>query len=342
LFGVAVQSDLVLGLATTEATYDVEFRSTDRLSRTSTTARCFELHLRAPPLHFLTGGPTNNQPYALDALSLAPGAPYDLIAARLLNNTATGASLIDQPVINGTTETVYLTVTVTKPTSVVASQRFMIRNYETVTDISAINCDADTGNPAACALPQPFPAPTGAGYSSSTISINLNTLTFPVKLFELNASGVPTTQIPCLAPCTPTGTVFTFAVPPRSTTGAARRFVVMTMIGQVTALWPSDAAWPETQPFSDSTIANVRYTGKVKFSSTGCSRTVPLGGILRCTQRTSRTQYRALTYAALSFASDTVSTYATSPTPDIPPRQAAPPAKRLSSVGWDTNEGGLP
>jgi hypothetical protein len=335
---VAIQSDLVPDFATIEATYNVEFRSTDRLSRTSTTARCFDLRLRAPPLHFLAGGPTNNQPYALDALNVAPGAAYDQIAARLLNDIATGASLYDQPLINGTTETVYLTVTVTKPISVTASQSFVIRNYQAVTDISVL-CEDD---PSPCDPDRPFPAPTGTGYVSNTIPTTTNTLNFPVKVFELNASGIPTSQVPCIAPCAPSGTVFRFAIPARSATGPARRFVAMTMIGQVSSLWPQDGVYSEAQPFNDSETAGVRYTGKVKWSDSGCSRRVTTGGKLRCTQRTSRTQYRALNYASLTFGSSTLSQYVTAPTASLPGVQAATDGVRLPSRGWQTFEGGLP
>jgi hypothetical protein len=51
-FPVGIFSDVVAGLASTEGIYDVEFRATDRLGRTTTVSRCFDLHLRVPPLEF--------------------------------------------------------------------------------------------------------------------------------------------------------------------------------------------------------------------------------------------------------------------------------------------------
>ena len=51
-YKIGIFTDQVPQLATTEGIYHVEFRATDRLARTSTEARCFDLRLRAPPLRF--------------------------------------------------------------------------------------------------------------------------------------------------------------------------------------------------------------------------------------------------------------------------------------------------
>ena len=353
LYDVAIVSDLVSGLKTTEATYDVEFRTTDRLSRTATTARCFELRLKAPPLHFLGGGPEGGHAFALgytpqpnepapsSSLSLAPGAPYDLIAARLLNDNATGASLLDQWIVNGTTETVFLTVTVTKPT-VTATQSFEIRNFTSATSVT-IKCfdSANEWNPA-CDPVADFPP--GGGYSpASPITTTATALTFPVKLFELNGAGVPTTEIPCLAPCSPADSVFKFAVPPRAAGGAAaRRFIAMTMIGQVSNLWPKDGNQNALPPFIDSSINGVRYTGKSQFFSSGCGIGKYSPGMAYCHERWQRTQYRALKYARLDFAGPTESTYATAATAQLAPIEAAPVLKRRPLLYWATSESALP
>src|SRR5262249_51405764 len=161
------------------------------------TSRCFALRLKAPPLDFGPGGPASGHTLALNSLSLAPGALHDKIAARLLNDNATGASLIDQELVNGTTETVYLTVSVTKPNQVTAMQSFAVRNYTSTTAVSIDCYDDDTGdyNPD-CNQVGGFPS--GGGYTSSD-SQPANTLTFPVKLYELDGLGAPTTEIPCLA-----------------------------------------------------------------------------------------------------------------------------------------------
>jgi len=337
LFDVAVVSDLVSGLGTGEATYDVELRATDRMSRTATTSRCFELRLKAPPLHFLGGGgPASGHTFALDTLSLAPGAPYDLIAARLLNYGATGASLIDQGVVNGTAETVFLTVTVTKPSAVTATQGFVIRNYTSVSSVSSACYTADGDWTGACDQPLPFPS---GEYISSAVTTT-QSVDVPAKLYELNGAGVPAIEIPCLAPCDVHGSVFKFAVPPRAAGAPARRFVVMTMIGQVTTLWPSDGNQQAVAPFTDSSVAGVRYTGRLQFSNSGC--TLLNVTRQRCVERTTKTQYRVLTYAKLNFSNNTLTSYATAATPQIAPMETTLPQTRLSSLGWETSEGALP
>ena len=339
LFEVAVVSDLVAGLDTNEATYDVEFRATDRLSRTAIARRCFALRLKAPPLHFIGGGPAVGHAFALDSLKLEPGAPFDRIAARLLNDNATGASLLDQWFTNGTTETVYLTVTVTEPTAVTATQSFVIRNYQSVSSANTNCYDADDNWNPACDPPGPFPS---GGYLSPLITTTANTLTFPAKLYELDSAGAPTAEIPCLAPCRADDSVFTFAVPPRAAGAAARRFVVMTMVGQVTNLWPSDSYSGAAAPFFDTSVSGVRYTGKSQFNSSGCTRYSVTQTSTRCVERTQRIQYRALSYAKLDFATATTSTYATAATAQLAPIEATSLLIRGPSLNWVTSEGALP
>ena len=337
LFPIAIVSELVAGLADVEATYDVELRTRDRLSRTTSTSRCFELRLKAPPLHFTEGGEAAGHSFALNTLSLAPGAPFDQVATRLLNDDATGASLLDQRFINGTTETVYLTVKVTKPSLVTASQSFEVRNYAAITPVNFACYDADGNANPACDAAQSFPS---AGYLSGVSAGAVSTPTFPVKLYELDSAGVPTTETPCLAPCSASGDVFKFAVPPRAVGGPARRFIAMTMIGRVTNLWPSDASHPALAPFSDSVVAGVRYSGRSQFASSGCWKKSSDG--TRCLERIVRNQYRALKTASLIFHDETTSTYATAATAQLPPAAAAPKLTRQHNSNWSTSEGVLP
>jgi hypothetical protein len=335
LFDVSVVAELVSGLKTTEGAYDVEFRATDRLSRVATTPRCFTLHLRASPLHFGSGGVAVGHAFALNALRLEPGSTFDRIAPRLLNNDASGASLIDQPVINGTTETVYLTVGVTRPSSVAVTRKFVIRNFTSNVTVS-FSCGPPSNPNPACDGVEDFPSPV-TGYTSATVTTTEQTLTFPAKLYETDTAGTPIAEIPCLAPCSPSDTVFKFAVPPRGASGApARRFKVMTMIGPVSALWPSDGTWPASPPFSDDSINGVRYTGREQFQSTGCS--LRNSSQTACIRETTRIQYRALTLVGLDFANDTSSSYATAATAQLAPKQAIPPFSRTSTISWSTSE----
>jgi hypothetical protein len=344
-FPVGIFSDVVAGLTTTEGIYDVEFRASDRLGRTTTAARCFDLHLRAPPLEFestSTSPPTKQHAYALDSLSLAPGAQFDQIAARLLNYDATGASLIDQDVFNGTTSTIYLTVTVTRPVMVMAAQSFVLGNAPT--NVTAATCGD------AC-----VDAEGGSEYTSPIHSTEAVTLHFPAKVFEL-VGGVPTTEIPCLAPCPPSGTAFKFAIPPRPSGGQpARVFRVMTMIGQVSGLYPQhgEMVYP---PFEDTAITwtngsgvttTTRFTGIVDYSSdpnrTGCVNSVyPPNAPPVCTQEGTLVPYRALRSATLTFADRTRTRYETAATVNQTPALARSDKLRDSSMSWTTSEGELP
>ena len=344
-FPIGIFSNAVLGLATTEGIYEVEFRATDRLTRTTTVARCFDLQLRAPPLEFeqtSSPRPTKDHAYALDSLSLAPGAQYDQIAARLLNPDATGASLIDQDIFNGTTATIYLTVTVTPPVMVMPTRIFVLGNART--NVIAAQCGA------AC-----VDAAAGPAYSSPDVSFEEPNLQFPAKVFEL-VNGVPTTEVPCLAPCPPFGTEFRFAISPRAGGGqSARAFRVMTMIGQLSSLWPRDTTFPAFPPFEDTAITwttaggvptTTRLTGIVDRSNrperTGCVR-YNSNGV--CTEEGTLVPYRAIRSATLTFASTTVSQYATAATATLSPVPAAPVRRRDHHDplnNWVTSEGALP
>jgi hypothetical protein len=351
-FPIGIFSDVVTGLATTEGVYQVEFRATDRLARMTTTARCFDLHLRAPPLDFdlaPTPRPTKDHAYALDSLSLAPGAIFDQIAARLLNDNATGASLIDQDIFNGTTATIYVTVTVTHPSVVMAVQWFALGNAPT-----------QVVSPAPCQITNTcVAAAEGPSFVlMDPVYTPMTSLHFPAQVFEL-VSGVLAAEIPCLAPCSPAGTVFSFAIPPRPSGGQpAHAFRVMTMIKQVSGLWPGDYRHPANQPFEDTAITwtnrsgvttTTRVTGQVDRSNvperTGCVsyRQTPTGPV--CTQEGTLVPYRALRAATLMFASTTDSQYATAATATLPPVLAAPVKRRDHHDplnNWSTTEGTLP
>jgi hypothetical protein len=340
-FPVGIYSDVVSGLATAEGTYDIEFRTTDRLGHTATVARCFDLRLRAPPVDVEVMGsqPTKVHAYALDSLSLAPGAPFDQIGARLLNDeaTGTGASLLDQDIFNGTTSTIYLTVTVTPPSSVVAAQSFVMADAPTEVSLCTF-CTTGMANK--------VPEDSGSG------SAPMTTLHFPVRIYEL-VGGVPTTEIPCLAPCRSSDTEFRFAIPPRPSGGRpARAFRVMTMIGQVSALWPRKPGQEAAPPFEDTAITwtdgngndtTTRLTGIVDHSydpsRMGCVNFNY--GQMRCVQTGTLVPYRALASASLTFAGNTFTRYATAAAVHLLP-DFLTQRVRASTQGWATSEGTLP
>jgi hypothetical protein len=228
-YDVGIFSNVIPALATTEGVYDVEFRTTDRLGRISTTARCFDLHLRAPPLHFLDT--TAPHAYQLQALSLSGGA-FRAIAARLLNDNATGASVIDKDVTNGTAETVTLEVAVTPPGAVTLSQRFVLANFSTLPQGTELSCLVeDGGDPENCRPPSGGPSFESPTLNTTTVT----TLNFPVKVFELDETGAPAIEIPCsgcgVAEVGTRRLLWNVAIPPRAGAGAARRFKAIDDVG---------------------------------------------------------------------------------------------------------------
>jgi len=356
-YDLGIFADAIPQLATTEGIYDVELRATDRLARTTTVTRCFDLRLRAPPLHFQTPGQGAPDPdpipvdhaYRLLSLGMAPGAPFSAIAARLLNDDATGASLLDEDVTNGTASTVYLEVAVTRPGTVYAGQIFTLANFGTTTTAS-IDC-TDFGEdppPAICRGAVSGPLYTSSPSDPPMPSEHpLTSLAFPVKVFELDGSLHPATEVPCIV-CG-VGDRWKFAIPPRpvGTSGALppRRFKVMTMIGQVAELWPSDSNFPATPPFADAGLNGIAFTGRVSPAVDGCTshniRTLPDGTRLdTCTRVAHITPYRALKAVHLRTTAGTMSTYATAPTSTGTPTLAATSLTPL--LLWDRTEATLP
>jgi hypothetical protein len=114
----------------------------------------------------------------------------------------------------------------------------------------------------------------------------------------------------------------------------------MTMLGPVTTLRPGDGNHPAVAPFYDGSLGGVRFTGKYQFSSSGCTKLNVTQ--TKCIERTSRTQYRALTYAKLDFASTTETSYATAAAPHLAPVSPVLPQTRSKYSGWQTVEGTLP
>jgi hypothetical protein len=227
-----------------------------------------------------------------------------------------------------------------------ASRSFVIGNA--TTDVIPSTCEG-------C-----FDPPLGVPlYSSPTTMTTETHLDFPVKVFEL-VGGVPATEIPCLAPCPPSGSTFRFAIPPRAMGGQpARAFRVMTMIGQVPGLWPVDGAWPASPPFVDASITwtnpitnpnastMTRLTGLVDLTvvpgRTGCVKHSPSPGF-PCTHQGTIVPYRALRSASLILATAIVSLYNTAATAASTLGSAAPNRTRdpLTPIDWSATEGSLP
>jgi hypothetical protein len=129
----------------------------------------------------------------------------------------------------------------------------------------------------------------------------------------------------------------------------------MTMIGQVSKLWPRDQAHPAFPPFEDAAITwtngsgattTTRFTGIVDYSNdpdrTGCVRFVPTPNGPVCTQEGTLVPYRALRAAELTFSGNTYTRYEIAATASQTPALARPDRSRDAITGWTTSEGALP
>jgi hypothetical protein len=316
---VSITAPLVPGLDTTEGTYDVELRTADRLGRVATAARCFALQLRAPALYQEYAGPATSA-RALTKLSLNPGAGQtETLHTRLLNGVAaeTGAALIEQRLVNGSTAPVYLTVSVTRPSSITLTRAFTLRTA--ITNVRAVNENCPVGSSVCDGGPPPPPINVPDDDESPMRP------EVPVRVFAAGTGAELTATSITLGTSAAQPDLYRFTLPARPTSAAsfATVFIVTTTLGQQTGLWPTSATQPATPPFSASSVAGITITGKLSASSDPCTDTAinPTTGAERCIQRATYRPYRALTKVSITFSSAARSSLATAPAPHIVPRQ---------------------
>ena len=309
----------VVGLDSVEGSYHVEFVVTDKLGHATTLSRCFNLHLRAPPLHFggftvgaktYAPGDAQNHKFALKTLHLEQGAPADQIQiAQHVLVPAAAASMLDMPLTNGTASFVYLTVKVTRPSKVTARQTFSRRYVTTISTVN-VDCSQDSRDPDCSSVPVHPPIDDGGSPAPSQPPADVTGLLYPVRVYQLDTSGVPTTQIGCIGSCLDTDTTFVFQIPPRPAGSAPLRFLVMSMVGQIAALQPIDSTHGADGAFSDFTINGVHVSGINGAFISGCSS---FDRFLHCRQETDYHAYRALTSITLSLSGSILTnTYGTS------------------------------
>jgi hypothetical protein len=238
---------------------------------------------------------------------------------------------------------VYLELAVTKPASVTLSQRFVLANFSAPPQGTELSCLVeDGGDPANCRPPA-----AGPSFESPTLNTTTaTTLSFPARVFELDATGAPTTELPCLVCGAPeagtTRLLWKFAIPPRSGAGA-RRFKAMTMMGQASGLWPKDGSHPASPPFVDTSLGGHPFTGAVGVADVGCSSIFrdPDGTPVTCLATRRVTPYRALKEVHVDIGGVTITAYRTAPTAQL---HAIPAAGELTIQGfsWTTAAVTLP
>jgi len=334
----------VAGLDSIEGSYRVDFVVADKLGHTTSLSRCFTLHLRAPPLHFggftvgaktYAPGDAQNHKFALKTLHLEQGAPADQIqiAQRVLVPAA-ATSLLDMPLTNGTASTVYVTVKVTRPSRVTARQTFSRRYVSTISTVN-VDCSGDSSDPDCSSVDVHPPIDDGGSPAPSQPPADVTGLSYPVRVYQLDASGVPTTQTACIGSCLDTDTTFVFQIPPRPAGGAPLRFLVMSMVGQIAALQPIDSTHGADGVFSDFTVNGVHISGINGAFISGCSS---FDRFLHCRQDTEYHAYRALTSLTLTLpGSNLLSTYGTSIKSSVTSNVDGGNAQTSTGYSWSTS-----
>lgn len=367
-YAISLYADQVTGLAAHDATYDVEFKSVDKLQRTTTLKKCFAVKLLTPPLRFglsatdVTGNPrpvtagtksyvygdagataATSHPYALLSFGLGSTGSVHTIAQSLINDATHGASVFDMPFVNGTSAPIYLTVSVTKPTKVTVKKSFRESNANISTRTVSLACGPAASLNANCDTPSGY-----AFYSSLETSYTPTRVDFPVRVFELDASGTPTVELPCLNGCMDSDTNFSFLIPAR--TGAARKFIAMTFVRQFTELAPQDGMLhTDTGPYADTSINSIPFTGKTQANVTGCTSGAvscnATGSACTCTQQTTIKPYRALLTTTIELDGSTGAVkgnYATTYDPSATPIDRTGLRSGSNPYIWTSTQGPLP
>ncbi|HRC55122.1 MAG TPA: hypothetical protein PKU97_04320, partial [Kofleriaceae bacterium] len=332
LYRAGGAAPLTLGaLGTVEGALELELRGRDRFGREVTGARCWTHHPLAAPLHVgeaYTPGVGGHPAHALALMAhgLDSGRTQDL-STLLLNPGATGASVMDSLISNGTAEAVYLRVTLAAPPTAAITRAFSIGHEPVSVEDTDDSCAVDPGAclsvPATITQAESFPAAP---------------VPFELRLFSASATGVPGAEVqPCQEPgCMNTPTVRTYRIAPR-VDATIPRYLATAWLKQATALRPANAAYPAEPPFAEFVQAARLYTGK-QTDADFCSRTADRGipRVTYCTQRTYYKRRQSLDSATIGLNS--ISTEATSSASPLTISKPAAPSNMVDFVIYTTIE----
>jgi hypothetical protein len=256
MFGWVLGTSLpvIPNLMTTEGVYDVRMEVYDQLGRLTAADRCWDHHLVAPAMRTVstvTAAGGTMSALGLTTANLAVTGANGNLAAKFMQPTSIGASLIEVRVDNPSQHAAYVTVSLGAPSMVAVSNQFLRANLF-VSDsawtipIASRMCTHST-NP--CSMPN------GITYTST-----IETDTIPGSLIKVRVYEFPSLVElpPCsLAEgCATTGTTYEFRLPGRVGTllenSPPRKFLIAVMTGPVSNFQPTNDALPTTGPFVDT------------------------------------------------------------------------------------------
>jgi hypothetical protein len=263
----------------------------------------------------------------------------------MLNANAAGAAVWIRKVKNYLATPIYVTVSIPLGVTAKSTRRFELRrtliNPRVVTSV----CGA-----APCAVDSPV-----SEFDSGQLMQEQRDVPFRARLFVMNGNQLGAEILPCPA-CTNDDSTqtYTFEIPAR----ASPQGTPLVEYGLVTFLRPvptSDDSWymaprgvgtPDTEPgpFREFVIGGVTLTGKL-IGAPGlevCTQQEFDEVNWRCTERSSRQQYRALAYVKYEFL-DTIKTrYSLRASTSLPPVPGEEGLLTTTSSAWQTYESPFP
>lgn len=369
-------------LGTKQGLFEIQFRGADRLGRPFGAARCWQHRLLPPPVVIgpldpvggnqvpcgsgatscaPTHGPVGSGKLALNLLALNDtAAPFDPIAAQVLNDGAPGTAIMQFPVWNAATAPIHLSIDLTNPANPQYSKsgvenRWSATNLNDNTNCGFVSLPGGDSEPN-YALPgcnfysgiAPAQPTTGTSFS---VTNSTASPTFGIRVWEEVSAGSLTEFTPCVG-CSVTPATgnhrMTVLLPARLAPSPAgdpaypRKFWIVPVVKTIVELRPNG-----NQPFSEFSLAGATMTGKIEESRSGCFAYTLTAGVYRCTTRRTYTRYRALQTAAFSMGQieATIATSSSGLDADArrPPHLTTNEAIRIALfTTWNTTEVAFP
>ena len=306
-------------LGTTNGEYHVELRAADRFGHTSSTSRCWNHIILAPPLKQLNGSGViaTGFPLAMFSLRLNP-APneFGAFASRFLNADAIGVAMWNWRFQNYLGEPVYVTAHISQGVTANISRQFGIVNTST-DEVDQVLACSETNT---CAIFHP----------STEYTSNLDTAVASLVL-RAYMFGDDGTQFGTCPGCINDDSrqTYQFQVPPRGAAIPAYS-IFSWLIPQLPAggssvgelMTPRDANRPDTDPspYREFGPNSTVYTGKL-IGPPGqkvCLLAGSEGAGTRCLKWALTQRYRALTKIQFQLLDPILTRYTFAATPFLP------------------------
>lgn len=343
-------------LLTTEGTYHVSVRATDRLGRTTEHTRCWQHRILPPELGSVNGlgEKAVGFPQALYSTRLSPSgtAEFGNFAQKLLNTNAQGAAVWQRRLRNYIGRPVRLQVEVavlpeqTPPgPDGLVSKTFVVGRGITDRSNTFYSCGASP-----CTLLQPQRSP-----SPPLSDVPHPVARFGVRVFTISGNAPGAEILPCPGCEVDVGRQrYTFELPPRDASGPREVMVATYLLPALPAdaplavlMAPASSDVPDLTPgsYAEHTLDAVTFTGKLMgvVGSVGCVSQEFDGELMqwRCVEQARLQQYRALTWVRYVQAKPLETRYRASAGGELP-YLARGEALLPAGTVFDSGQGAMP